>query len=220
MPVKINGATNGSVTLAAPATGSDVTLTLPAATGTVATTAYVDTAEADAIAAGGLVHIATTSASAVSSVSINNVFTSSYQNYLIVTNLKADSAYANDILLRFRASGTDDSSGNYQRQKLEVYATTAGVSRQQNQNQSTIGYLTSDTEYQVQAIIGNPQLAKPTSLYHYGTNSDGNANVANQVIFFAGNTLNTSTAYDGFTIFSVGAVNFTGTVRVYGYKNS
>ena len=29
MPVKINGSTSGSVTLAAPATGSDVTLTLP-----------------------------------------------------------------------------------------------------------------------------------------------------------------------------------------------
>lgn len=35
MPLKINGATNGSVTLAAPATGSDVTLTLPSSTGTV-----------------------------------------------------------------------------------------------------------------------------------------------------------------------------------------
>lgn len=32
--IKINGATNGSVTLAAPATGSDVTLTLPGGTGT------------------------------------------------------------------------------------------------------------------------------------------------------------------------------------------
>jgi hypothetical protein len=39
MPVKINGATSGSVTLAAPATGSDVTLTLPAASGTAALTA-------------------------------------------------------------------------------------------------------------------------------------------------------------------------------------
>ena len=36
MPLKINGATNGSVTLAAPATGSDVTLTLPSSSGTVA----------------------------------------------------------------------------------------------------------------------------------------------------------------------------------------
>jgi hypothetical protein len=34
MPVKINGATSGSVTLAAPATGTDVTVTLPAASGT------------------------------------------------------------------------------------------------------------------------------------------------------------------------------------------
>jgi len=34
--LKINGDTSGSVTLAAPATGSAVTLTLPAATGTVA----------------------------------------------------------------------------------------------------------------------------------------------------------------------------------------
>jgi hypothetical protein len=36
MPLKINGATSGSVTLAAPATGSDVTLTLPGSAGTVA----------------------------------------------------------------------------------------------------------------------------------------------------------------------------------------
>lgn len=37
MPVKINGLTNGSVTLAAPDTGSDTTLTLPSASGTVQT---------------------------------------------------------------------------------------------------------------------------------------------------------------------------------------
>ncbi len=38
MPVKINGSSSGSVTLAAPASGSDVTLTLPGAAGTVALT--------------------------------------------------------------------------------------------------------------------------------------------------------------------------------------
>ena len=37
MPIKINGSTSGSVTLAAPATGSDVTVTLPSAAGTVQT---------------------------------------------------------------------------------------------------------------------------------------------------------------------------------------
>ena len=39
MPVKINGASSGSVTLAAPSSGSDVTVTLPGAAGTVALTA-------------------------------------------------------------------------------------------------------------------------------------------------------------------------------------
>ena len=39
MPVKINGTTSGSVTLAAPATGSDVTLTLP--TTALATESFV-----------------------------------------------------------------------------------------------------------------------------------------------------------------------------------
>lgn len=34
MPLKINGATSGSITLAAPATGSDVSLTLPGSVGT------------------------------------------------------------------------------------------------------------------------------------------------------------------------------------------
>lgn len=43
MPVKINGATSGSVTLAAPATGSDVTLSLPSGTGTIATTSDIPT---------------------------------------------------------------------------------------------------------------------------------------------------------------------------------
>ena len=41
MPVKINGTTSGSVTLAAPDTGSDVTLTLPASAGTVALTSQL-----------------------------------------------------------------------------------------------------------------------------------------------------------------------------------
>ena len=74
MPVKINGATSGSVTLAAPATGSDVTLTLPAAAGTAATTAYADTA-------GGLQLITTQTFSAVSAVNVNNCFTATYSNY-------------------------------------------------------------------------------------------------------------------------------------------
>lgn len=48
MPLKINGLTTGSVTLAAPATGSDVTLILPSSAGTVQTvpgawTAYTPT---------------------------------------------------------------------------------------------------------------------------------------------------------------------------------
>lgn len=38
MPVKINGSSSGSVTLQAPASGSDVTVTLPAATGTLLNT--------------------------------------------------------------------------------------------------------------------------------------------------------------------------------------
>ena len=41
MPVKINGATSGSVTLAAPATGSDVTLTLPGSSGTLPVSSWM-----------------------------------------------------------------------------------------------------------------------------------------------------------------------------------
>lgn len=39
MPIKVNGSSSGSVTLAAPASGSDVTVTLPGTAGTVATLA-------------------------------------------------------------------------------------------------------------------------------------------------------------------------------------
>jgi hypothetical protein len=176
------------------------------------------------VAAGvapGLVHINTTAVSAQSSISINNVFTSTYQNYLIITNLKADSAYANNLLCRLRASGSDESSANYQSQRIVGDNTTVSAVRQQNQTSAILFFnFTSDTEYAEQILIGSPQLAKPTSLFYSGNISDGNAIVTNPQVGLQGNLLNTSTAYDGFTLFTVGAVNFTGNVRVYGYKNS
>ena len=83
--IKLKGDTSGSVTIAAPDTGSDVTLTLPASAGTIATQDY-------AAGAGGLVHINTTTFSAVSSVSLNDVFTSDYDDYRIVIRSLAVSA--------------------------------------------------------------------------------------------------------------------------------
>ena len=68
----------------------------------------------------GLVHINTTTFSAVSSVSVNNCFTSAYENYLILGNVIGTAGTS--IAARLRASGTDATT-NYGDQYVQVLNT-------------------------------------------------------------------------------------------------
>jgi hypothetical protein len=66
----------------------------------------------------GLVHINTTTFSAVSAVNVNDVFSSTYISYRILLNDIILSTSTSDLTLRFRASGSDKTGSNY------YYATT------------------------------------------------------------------------------------------------
>ena len=65
----------------------------------------------DVATQGGLVLISSTDFSAVASMSINNAFSSTYQNYKVL--IYADPSADVNIDFRFRASGTDNSNSNY-----------------------------------------------------------------------------------------------------------
>lgn len=236
MPVKINGTTSGSVTLAAPDTGSDVTLTLP--TTALATQAYADSAaddaEAAAIAGGGLVLISptsiansggsasssngTTTFSGVSSVSLNGVFTSTYRNYKIITNVTAASATTN-ISMRLRVSGTDVSSASYYRALW--YREIAGSFGSADTNGgNTWVILDVNSSYPYYSLsnidIFGPQVAQPTTATFISSQTSASPTILGVSGIYLNNG---SDSADGVTL-TIASGNFSGIVRVYGYKGA
>jgi hypothetical protein len=205
MPVKINGATSGSVTLAAPATGTDVTLTLPGSTGTLPVSSDI-----------GLVKITDQTFSAASSVNINNCFSSTYDNYRIIFDPSAASTTLT-MSIRLRASGADNSTANYIRQNLNAQQATVGAV--QFTGATSWGFGGVDGTYvsynRFAFDICAPQLTRYTvavvpSLF-VSTSAQYYANL-DAYLF------NATTSFDGFSILtSTGTI--TGTVRVYGYRN-
>jgi hypothetical protein len=209
MPVKINGATNGSVTLAAPATGSDVTVTLPAAAGTVATQAYADTA-------GGLVLITSETFSAVSSVSVNGCFTSQYKDYLVRINCIAATG-SPSLLIRTRSAGTDETGSNYHRQRFIADGGAVSCTRASSQTSGEMGFMR-QVNQAFDFTVANPQVAVVTNIYTSNVVGYAAGDVTTPTVEGYGNVLNNTTAYDGFTLLPASST-ITGTVRIYGFKD-
>lgn len=156
----------------------------------------------------GLTLITTSTFSAASTVSVNNCFTSTYENYLIVTT--QDSAGIN-VQLRLRASGTDNSTSNYLRTGAAF--NTSGYSEFGGGTGQSFWYLgNTDGGSVSQTTIYRPQLATKTGM----TNLLGNG-LPNS--FYTTGQFTQTTQFDGFTMFYSSASN-TGTLRVYGYSNS
>ncbi len=68
----------------------------------------------------GLVLLNTTSFSAVSSQSVNDVFSATYENYFLLVRTTASS---DNINIRMRVSGSDDSTSNYHNLGLRITTT-------------------------------------------------------------------------------------------------
>lgn len=221
MPVKINGSSSGSVTLAAPASGSDVTLTLP--TTAIATESFATSAASSAVAPMGLVAVAPTSIansggsaslsdytvsfSGVSSVSLNGVFSGDYDNYAVL--IRAAKSTSAHLRVRLRASGADATGNDYYYSRMWwLSPSTDGAN-----NQTT--YLQLDNTVTgtaaVNMTIFDAAVAFHTRFsYLYGTpyaNTGSGTASHTQAI-----------AYDGFTLYPDSGT-MTGTVSVYGYKS-
>lgn len=200
MTIRLNGSTSGYVEIDAPAVAGTSVLTLPTGTGTIATTTDQ-----------GLVHINTTTFSAVTSVSLNNVFTSTYENYRLIFN-GTTSAASVGLLMRYRASGTDATGSVYSFGESFTSATTTGFST--GSASATNGRLTNiyaGFKCGVAADIYSPNANIEKSLAFVSSSGDA---------FFYGFTRCTSTTqFDGLTIYPASG-NITGSIRVYGYKNS
>ena len=160
--------------------------------------------------AGGLVHINTTTFSAVSSVSLDNVFTSAYENYRIV--LSRDASSAGTLDMRLRVGGVDASSADYDYMRVYVYGSgTVAGARGLSTTSWYLGYMPTVRIGMCSADIFGPNLTASTQYSAIGGSAQELATVMGE--------LDLATSYDGFTLIP-SAGTMTGTIRVYGYKNS
>ena len=168
----------------------------------------------------GLTLISTTTFSAVTSQSFNNVFSATYTNYTIYLSMYSSSTAV--AAMRFRASGTDNTSSNYSDVMRMTVASTGTATTDDNRSASNLivlGYNqpTSSTERSQQVIqMMSPFTTTTTKsmsiAWQTGDGSRGGEGWG--VLAVSG------TAFDGFTIYSTagGAATITGTASIYGWS--
>ena len=165
-------------------------------------------------AAGGgdFVLINTTSFSAVSSQSVNDVFSSTYDNYVIKLNNCTGSTDL-FVALRLRVSGTDTTT-NYRYQNIQADSTTVAGSRSTSATSfPNVFYINSGFDNEATLNIANPFNTKRTTGFSHNV-TGGGGNIEFNV---TGYGLNDATSYTGFTLLT-STGNMTGSVSVYGYK--
>jgi len=164
--------------------------------------------------AGGLELIDTTSFSAVSSVSINGVFSADYDNYFL--SLAITKGNAGYVGLRMRASGSDASGSDYVYAAVET--TTAGGPSRVGATGNTLFFLGTKSNVAGGATI---HLTQPflTARTVYDVNGSGGQSVETWH-FVGGGYHNQATSYDGFSLidFTNGG-GMSGTISTYGYRD-
>ena len=158
---------------------------------------------------GGLVYVGGSTFSAASTLSFDNLFSSTYDKYRFIVTYQINGSYA--LQMRLRASGTDDSASNY---AFNISAVNS------DNRHAVVGAGTSfalqfdgsgSYNYYIFDLL-NPYLTKNTFI-------NGNIWYDNVTTIFGG-CKQTTTSYDGITFFpSGGAFNAVGEVKVYGYRN-
>jgi hypothetical protein len=163
------------------------------------------------LGSAGLAHIATQTFTTVSGVSVNSCFSSTYENYLII--VKATGNAVLTTTMRLRAAGTDIVTSTYSNSNI---STNWAASNTFEGNSSGTSWAlrrfhTDPSTKEISVFAPNTADAYKTMFYR-GVDAMAFTNVGSGVSF-------SSTAADGFTLTFTGGTG-SGTIRVYGYKNS
>lgn len=144
------------------------------------------------------------------SVSLNDVFNSTYDNYLIRAYLTFSSN--NSPILRFRVAGADNSTSNYNHQNWGAELTTTYTSRASSATSiPIIGSTVAGTHY-METTFFNPFASLNTG-YNHSINLPSPTALYNNYGQFAA-----TTSFTGFSVIaSTGTI--TGKISVYGFNN-
>lgn len=162
----------------------------------------------------GLTLITSQSFSAVSSVSVNNCFTSAYDNYRVVIRGTGSGTIGYGIDLRMRSSGADATGSDYI-VSFVYNTTTAGPVKYYSTADSagSIGGEGNNGMWFSLDILSPAVASRTECLFQSGYASTATINYHSGMWQHA-----LANPYDGFTVM-VGAGTITGTIRVYGYTN-
>ena len=181
----------------------------------------VDTAMNTALGTkkAGMVLLNTTSFSGVASQSVNDVFSSTYDNYKICLDVASVSG-ALVVSMRLRSAGSDNSASKYGVAGIYyvLNTSTSGSGAVGGTNPRTdfyLGSLGASTSVAIDLEVYNPNKAQKTiMLEQCGTFSSNDT-------YVEGNNFvhqhNVASAFTGFTLLT-STNNMTGTVSVYGYN--
>jgi hypothetical protein len=165
------------------------------------------------VATGGSGSISSTGAvsfTSASAISLNDVFSATYANYKV---LLTSSGGGITLTMRFRVSGSDNSTANYNQQSLRATSTTIDGGRSTGQTSFVNIGGAASVEMPLEMTIIYPFASAKTGISVYASNSDDLSRITG-----AGGYFDATTSFTGFSIIS-SAGTITGTVRVYGYKN-
>jgi hypothetical protein len=160
--------------------------------------------------AKGLILLAKDTFTTASTVSFNNVFSATYKQYKLVINVSSPSNGA--LVMRLRASGSDNTAANYRRQYVQGNGASiaAGYS-----STNTLWFLVGGNAVEeiIFAEVLYPFQTTNTSMFcNYNGASSGNIQIVCQE-----QDISVTTSYDGFTIFAdTGTI--TGSVTIYGIE--
>lgn len=150
---------------------------------------------------------------ATPSLSLNGVFTASFNNYMIKIRSFVASGGA-FISARFRASNTNDTTPNYNYQFLIADSNSVTASTASSQTNGFWGVTFSNPVSGAVSYVYGPQLAQQTVVRVVGQESL-NSGTLRDIAW--SNT--TSTSYDGLTMYH-DTIAMTGSISVYGLKGA
>jgi hypothetical protein len=183
------------------------------------TSAGVSVFQADGVAAsaGGLTLINTTTFVGQSSQSVNNCFSATYANYLILfSNIVANNSTPRELTFRLRVGGVDNSTASsYSTQRVGAHSTSTAYAELLQQSQMLLEQISNSRQTNATVTLTNPFTTDKTGL---DVKANGFRTTLNDITVYGLGEHTQAVSYDGFTLISA-SLTISGTIRVYGYAN-
>jgi hypothetical protein len=158
----------------------------------------------------GLTLINTTSFSGVSSQSLNDVFSTTYDNYKLVFKLTSTTETRVDF--RLRVSGADNSTSNYYKES-NIAKDTAVAGAESLAQDRFVGFGTNTSVTPIILEVFSPFISEATAFLGWNHKVETLASVHENN--FSSGLHNVASSFTGITFFGP---TMTGTVSVYGYN--